>query len=79
MIVIGLMYYLQKRNTKNNRAYTSSKLTPIQASLKKNQGFVYDKVLHKRKTINPKCQVNDIVRTADLKRTFSEPYTTNWS
>ena len=29
--------------------------------------------------INPKFQVNDLVRTADLKRTFSKGDTTNWS
>ena len=29
--------------------------------------------------MNPKFQVNDLVRTADLKRTFSKGDTTNWS
>ena len=29
--------------------------------------------------IKPKFQVNDLVRTADLKRTFSKGDTTNWS
>ena len=54
----------------NNRVHTSTKLTPIQASLKKNEGFVYNNSLDKRKKINPKFQVNDLVRTADLKETF---------
>ena len=35
--------------------------------------------MDKRKKIKPKFQVNDFVRTADLKRTFSKGDTTNWS
>ena len=55
----------------NNRIHSSTKLTPIQASLKKNEGFVYKNFLDKRKKITPKFQINDLVRTADLKKTFS--------
>ena len=36
-------------------------------------------MLDTRKKIKPKFQVNDLVRTADLKRTFSKGGTTNWS
>ena len=63
----------------NNRIHSSTKLTPIQASLKTNEGFVYKNLLDKRKKIKPKFQINDLVRTADLKRTFSKGDTTNWS
>ena len=63
----------------NNKVHSSTKLTPIQASLKKNEGYVYKKLLDKRKKVTPKFQVNDLVRTADLKRTFSKGDTTNWS
>ena len=63
----------------NNRIHSSTKLTPIQASLKKNEGFVYKNLLDKLKKVNPKFQVNDLVRTADLKKTFSKGDTTNWS
>ena len=63
----------------NNRIHSSTKLTPIQASLKKNEGFVYKNLLDKRKKITPKFQINDLVRTADLKKTFSKSDTTNWS
>ena len=63
----------------NNRIHSSTKLTPIQASLKKNEGFVYKNLLDKRKKIEPKFQINDLVRTADLKKTFSKGDTTNWS
>ena len=54
-------------------------MTPIQATLKKNEGFVYKNLLDKRKKVNPKFQVNDLVRTADLKKTFSKGDMTNWS
>ena len=63
----------------NNRIHSSTKLTPIQASLKKNEGFVYKILLDKRKKVTPKFQINNLVRTADLKKTFSKGDTTNWS
>ena len=63
----------------NNRIHSSTKLTPIQASLKKNEEFVYKNLLDKRKKVTPKFQINDLVRTADLRRTFSKGDTTNWS
>ena len=63
----------------NNRVHSSIKLSPIQASLKKNEGFVYKSLLDKRKKITPKYEIGDLVRTADLKRTFSKGDTTNWS
>ena len=37
------------------------------------------KILDKRKKLKPKFQVNDLVRTAVLRRTFSKGVTTNWS
>ena len=63
----------------NNRVHSSTKLTPMQASLKKNEGYVYNNLLDKRKQVKPKFPVNNIVRTADLKKTFSKGDTTNWS
>ena len=54
-------------------------MTPIQASLKKHEGFVYRNLLDKRKKLQPKFQVNNFVRVADLKKTFSKGDTTNWS
>ena len=63
----------------NNRIHSSTKLTPILASLKKNEGYVYKNLLDKGKKMKPKFQINDLVRTADLKRTFSKGDTTNWS
>ena len=54
-------------------------MTPVQASLKKNEGFVYKILLDKRKKIKLKFQSNDLVRKADLKKAFSKGDTTNWS
>ena len=54
-------------------------MTPIQASLKKNEGFVYKNLLDKRTKITPKFEVNNLVRATDLKKTFSKGDTTNWS
>ena len=39
----------------------------------------YNNLLDKRKKINPKFQVNDLVRVADLTKTFSKRDTINWS
>ena len=54
-------------------------MTPIQASLKENEGYVYKNILDKRKKVTPKFQLNELVRVADLKKTFSKGDTTNWS
>ena len=62
-----------------NRIHSSTKLTPIQASLKKNEGYVYKNILDKRKKVTLKFQLNELVRVADLKKTFSKGDTTNWS
>ena len=63
----------------NNKTHSSTKLTPTQASLKKNEGYVYKNLLDKRKKVKPKYEIGDLVRTAHLKRTFSKGDTTNWS
>ena len=66
-------------NEYNNKIHSSTKLTPIQASLKENESYVYKNLLDKRKKNKPKYEINDLVRTADLKKTFSKGGTTNWS
>ena len=63
----------------NNRIHSSTKLSPQDASLKKNEGYVYKNLIDKRKKVKPKFQINDLVRTADLKKTFSKGDTNNWS
>ena len=54
-------------------------MTPIKASLKKKEGYVYTNLLDKRNKTTPKFQKIDLVRTAELKKTFSKGDTTNWS
>ena len=44
-----------------------------------NGDFVYHKLIDVRKRISLKFKNHDLVRTADLKKTFSKSYTTNWS
>ena len=68
---------ITKRN--NNKIHSSTKLTPIPASLKRNEGYVYKNLLDKREKVKPKLQINDVVRSADLKRFCSKGDTTNWS
>ena len=63
----------------NNRVHSSTKLSPKDASLKKNEGYVYKNLLDKRKKSKPKYEIGDLVRTADLKKTFSKGDMTNWS
>ena len=63
----------------NNRIHSSTKLSPKDASLKKNEGFVYKNLLDKRNKVKPKFQINDLIRVADLKKTFSKGDTSNWS
>ena len=40
---------------------------------------MYKNLLDKRNKIKPKFQLNEFVRVADLKKTFSKGDTTNWS
>ena len=54
-------------------------MTPIQASLKKNEVFVYRNLLDERKIIQLKFKNQDLVRVADSKKTFSKRGSTNWS
>ena len=63
----------------NNTTHSSTKLSPKDASLKKNECYIYKNLLDKRMKITPKFQLNDLVRTADLRKTFSKGDTTNWS
>ena len=63
----------------NNRIHSSTKLTPIQASLKRDEAYVYKNLLDKRKKITHKFKIKDLARTAGLKKTFSKGGTTNWS
>ena len=56
----------------NNRVLTSTKLTSMQASFKKNESYAYKNLLDKRKRKLPGIQINNLVRVADLKKMFSK-------
>ena len=58
--------------------HSSTKLKPTEASLKKDEGFVYHSLIDKRKKVKPKYKIHNVVRTADLTRTFSKGDTNNW-
>ena len=62
-----------------NRVHSLTKLSPKDAFIKKNEGFGYNNLIYKRKKVKPKFQINDLVRTADLRKTFSKGDTTNRS
>ena len=66
-----------KSKQDDNRTHSSTKLSPIESFLKKNEKFIHQNLLGKRKKYKPKWKRCDLVRTADLKRTFSEGDTTN--
>ena len=61
---------LTKTKQYNNRRNLSSKLTPIQGSLRKNERFAYQILVGERKKNKLKYEIGELVRTADLKKTF---------
>ena len=56
----------------NNTIQHSIKMTPLQASKKSNERKVYSNLQDKRRKFNPKFEVGQLVRTADIKRVFSK-------
>ena len=63
----------------NNTFHHSIKMTPTEASKKKNEDIVYFNLSDKRKKKIPKYKLGDLVRTADIKKVFSKGDLTNWS
>ena len=54
-------------------------MTPIQACKKSIEKSVYSNLQDKRKILDSKYKVGQLVRTADIKRVFSKGDSTNWS
>ena len=54
-------------------------MTPIQASKKSNEKLVYSNLEDDRVKQHPKYKLSQLVRTADIKRVFSNGDSTNWS
>ena len=63
----------------NYKIHNSTKMTPTQASKKSNEKKVYSNLEDKRRKLNPKFKLGQLVRTADIKRVFSKGDSTNWS
>ena len=63
----------------NNTIHHSTKMTPIQASKKTNEKLVFSNLRDDREKQKPKFKLEDLVRTADIKRVFSKGDSTNWS
>ena len=72
------MFYLQERNNKKNRIHPFTKLTPIPASFKKNEGLVLQDLIDKRKKSKPKVNIGDLIGITKLKETVSKSDITNW-
>ena len=70
---------LPTKTKNNNRVYASPKTTPTQTFSKKNEAFASKHLLDKRKRMKPKFQLKNLVRTADLGKTFSKSDSTNYS
>ena len=63
----------------NNTFHHSIKMTPIQASKKSNEKIVYRNLKDNREAHKPKFKLEQLVRTADIKKVFSKGDSTNYS
>ena len=63
----------------NNTIHHSTKVTPVQPSNKTNQKLVYSSLQDKRRKLNPKYKLGQLVRTADIRKVFSKGDSTNYS
>ena len=66
----------------NNTQHSSIKMTPVEASKKKNELEVWRNLYPdrlKRIDINPKFSIGDKVRISKKKKTFEKGYTTRWT
>ena len=66
----------------NNTKHSSIKMTPVEASEKKNELTVWRNFYPNRLDIldiNPKCSVGDKVRISKKKELFEKGYTTRWT
>ena len=62
-----------------NTIHHSTKMTPIDASKRKNEEEIYNILQDERTKRKPKYKVEDFVRTADKRSNFSKGDSTNWS
>ena len=53
-----------------NAIHHSTKMTPLQTSKRRNEQLVYSNLQDKRRKLNPKNKLGQLVRTADKKKDF---------
>ena len=66
----------------NNTKHSSSKMTPVEASKKKNELTVWRNLYPEHleiRDIKPKFSIGDKVRISKKKKTFEKGYTTRWT
>ena len=61
------------------RIHSSTNSAPMKASLKRNEGLVYQNLLDEIKKTKPNYKIHHLVRTTDLNETFSKGDTTDLS
>ena len=63
----------------NNSYHNTKKMTPSEASKKSKEKEFYSNLQDRRVRQQPKYNLRQLVRTADIKKAFSEGHITNWS
>ena len=62
-----------------NTHYSSTKMTPIQVSIKNNEEIVFKNLQDRRKKHKPQFHLGQLFRTVDTEKVFSNSECTNWS
>ena len=73
---ISELPFVVNKNTNTN--HHSIKMTPLQSSQKANEKLVYTNLQDRRDKQLPKFYLGQLVRTADIKRVFSNGDSTNY-
>ena len=63
----------------NNAIHNSTKMKQIDASKESNEKVVYSNLQDKRRKLNPKNKLGQLVRTSDIRRVLSKGDCTNYS
>ena len=74
-----LLSFIKNIKKYSNTIHHSIKMTPIQASKKSNEKEVYSNLQDKRRKLNPKYKLGQLVRTSDIQKVFSKGDSTNYS
>ena len=72
-MLIGLMFYSQKQNNIKIDCTLLPKWLQSKLLFTKNDEYVYQNVLNRRKKVKPKLPNHNLVRTADLRICLIQP------